>query len=279
MTGYSGLCEGVADPRETRERNVQNIIERIAKAAGSVVDVATATPAEIDTAIAELYGIRLQLGDHRVVVMGDLRRALGQRGRRMTGGWTSWEVSAPDTVAQARQVAAGEVEEPTFQARRAVGPLLVTLDGVDDALVRVVEARVPLDARYEAGPWTRYFWVQGNGGHGHRSEDCSTCNKGRNETRFGWHPELSGKTDADAIAVFKDRLCSVCFPDAPVAHKDALKPGQCKGSRQAPVDGTMRRFGPSRTGYGRCPVCPDGTDLRVLTAGGVLKAHAAPKSK
>ena len=61
--------------------------------------------------------------------------------------------------------------------------------------------------------WSRFFLVTNKGGHIHRSLICSTC---RPTTRFGWLPELSGLSEADAVDEYGSILCSVCFPDAPV---------------------------------------------------------------
>tara|TARA_Y100000310_G_scaffold310554_1_gene355928 strand:- start:109 stop:789 length:681 start_codon:yes stop_codon:yes gene_type:complete len=77
------------------------------------------------------------------------------------------------------------------------------------------------NAENEYDGWSRFFAVAG--GHIHSSMNCSTCNRvtsqsGQTFTAFAWLPTLSGLTTADAIAAHGHTLCSVCFPNAPVAH-------------------------------------------------------------
>lgn len=83
------------------------------------------------------------------------------------------------------------------------------------AKAAVVAAKAAYEAAEEeyAG-WSRFFLVPA--GHIHSSMDCSSCNRGRNATMFSWLPELSGLTEADAVAAHGAHLCTVCFPSAPV---------------------------------------------------------------
>jgi hypothetical protein len=71
-----------------------------------------------------------------------------------------------------------------------------------------------LDAYYTG--WSRFFLVTSSAGHVHSSTGCHTC---RYSTTYGWMPELSGKTEAEAVAKLGPALCSMCFPTAPVAHQ------------------------------------------------------------
>lgn len=61
--------------------------------------------------------------------------------------------------------------------------------------------------------WSRFFVVTSSAGHIHSSMHCSTCYF---TTTYGWLPELSGKTEAEAVEAHGPALCSVCFPSAPV---------------------------------------------------------------
>jgi hypothetical protein len=71
----------------------------------------------------------------------------------------------------------------------------------------------PLHALYSEHRWSRFFLVLNTNGHIHRDTSCSTCFI---TTDFGWLPELSGLTEADAVEQQGEILCSVCFPSAPV---------------------------------------------------------------
>lgn len=72
-------------------------------------------------------------------------------------------------------------------------------------------------AKYEG--WSRFFIVNNAGGHIHWTMSCSTCYP---TTDFGWLPNLSGLTEADAVEEWGGILCSVCFPSAPVEHTNGV---------------------------------------------------------
>ena len=98
----------------------------------------------------------------------------------------------------------------------SVGHARTALQGMKDmdAELAGVEARMePLEVVYAENGWNRYFLVTSSQGHVHRSMSCSTCNP---RTTYGWLPELSGKTEAQAVQAHGPALCSVCFPSAPV---------------------------------------------------------------
>lgn len=132
-----------------------------------------------------------------------------------------------------------------------------------------------LNALFAAERWSRFFIVPG--GHIHSSMDCSTCNKMGQLTQFNWLPELSGKTEEDAVAAHGALLCTVCYPSAPVHWTNALeeaakarKAAQCVGS------GTfLNRDLPHRTGYysGNWGTCPECSDRVTVTSTGKLRAH------
>lgn len=89
---------------------------------------------------------------------------------------------------------------------------LAKLDEATAELARIHADMAPLEAVYEANGWSRFFLVTSSPGHIHSSMSCSTC---RLTTTYGWLPELSGKTEAEAVAAHGPALCSVCFPSAP----------------------------------------------------------------
>jgi hypothetical protein len=70
-----------------------------------------------------------------------------------------------------------------------------------------------LEVESEYTGWSRFFLVTNNGGHIHRSMNCSTCYP---STGYAWLPELSGLSEADAVAEYGSILCSICYPSAPV---------------------------------------------------------------
>lgn len=76
---------------------------------------------------------------------------------------------------------------------------------LSDAAVAVVRAQD------DYAGWSRFFLVPD--GHIHSSMGCSTCFP---TTQFMWLYELSGLTEAQAVAEYGEILCSVCYPSAPV---------------------------------------------------------------
>jgi len=68
-------------------------------------------------------------------------------------------------------------------------------------------------AEAEYGGWSRFWIVTNTNGHIHSSMNCSTC---RWDTSFAWLTELSGLTEAEAVAEYGEILCSICYPSAPV---------------------------------------------------------------
>lgn len=64
------------------------------------------------------------------------------------------------------------------------------------------------------GGWPRAFLV--SNGHLHRSMNCSTCNRDGSSTRFNWMPEYSGQDEEQIVEAAGSRVCTVCYPSAPV---------------------------------------------------------------
>ncbi len=94
--------------------------------------------------------------------------------------------------------------------------------------------------------WTRFFLVQ----HIHNSMHCSSF---RWNTRIQWLPDVSGLTEAEAVAEHGATLCTICFPTAPVALTQAkADPTVCAGSGKA-IDDTKL------TGRERAYCSPSGT--------------------
>lgn len=111
-------------------------------------------------------------------------------------------------------------------------------------------AAVALD-RATYGGWTRFYRVQ----HIHSSQRCSSF---RPTTRIGWLPDVSGLTEAEAVAAHGAILCTICFPTAPVAWTRGLDadPSTCPGSGKFYDDKNLTgreraHFSPT----GRCGTC------------------------
>ncbi|MFZ4434361.1 MAG: hypothetical protein ACOYOQ_14305 [Microthrixaceae bacterium] len=91
--------------------------------------------------------------------------------------------------------------------------LLATLAELEEQAAPFRAEANELDELWRAERWSRFYLVTNSNGHIHSSTRCSTC---RIDTQFGWLPELSGLTEADAVEAHGAILCTVCFPSAPV---------------------------------------------------------------
>lgn len=85
---------------------------------------------------------------------------------------------------------------------------------------KVYEEIAPLEAEYEARPWSRYYHVNNSNGHIHRNISCSTCFP---DTQYLWRTDLSGLTEEEVVEMLAHNACSVCMPIAPAVQKEARK--------------------------------------------------------
>jgi hypothetical protein len=182
---------------------------------------------------------------------------------RVASAWSDYNAVAikRDTVARdlspkySRYISEGRRVE--LEAR------LETLTNEANALAKVA---IGVDAEYEG--WNRFFLVQ----HIHSSQHCSSF---RPTTRIGWLPNLSGLTEAEAVAEHGAILCTICFPSAPTEWtmgKEAPA-DQCEGSGTSAYNNLPRRLNPY--GYGNWVTCP--TCAKTIGVRG--SAQRIPKHK
>ncbi|UQT01775.1 hypothetical protein SEA_POKERUS_37 [Mycobacterium phage Pokerus] len=180
-----------------------------------------------------------------------------------------WKMTHETALAEAQKRAADESivrfnREGIERAVAAYGP---AIDAYRAANAAIDEHEA---ANYKG--WQRFFLVPD--GHIHASRACGSL---RITTKIGWLPELSGETEAEAVAAHGAMLCTRCFPTAPVEYtrgKDAPA-DQCPGSGKRYVEGTKtdpRR----RTVYGECQHCHV---PQIVTMYGVARKHKLPKVK
>jgi len=167
-----------------------------------------------DLALAENWGevarLRNSLGSIRV----RLHHLLGIRSQKVGRSY--------DYPHSLRTVAAMvEAKLPTMSQWEApkAREVLDNIVTINDAIEAKYAEAAPLEREYDAKQWSRFFLVQNNNGHIHSSMSCSTCYF---DTQFGWLPELSGLTEADAVEAHGAILCSVCFPSAPVEWTNGI---------------------------------------------------------
>ena len=122
------------------------------------------------------------------------------------------------------------------------------------------------------GGWSRFFLCLNADGHIHAGRpNGRQCKTVYPSTPLGWLPDLSGLTEADAVAAHGTVLCSVCFPTAPVEWTvgKAKPDDECPGSRTYadPKTYNPRRVSPMAP-------CPKGCGRKVtVTPNGYLRTH------
>jgi hypothetical protein len=219
----------------------------------------TTDPIAVDTALEKLYIEAQTLSRDLAVVMISVHRTLGETENRARGA-RRWPTRDDAAIEKVRTMT-------TDHYGRPIGKLINRLDTILAALAANAAAASPLEALYNAKPWTRFMVAQ----HIHKGMGCSTCNKRGIPTRFDWLPQMSGMDEAAALALLGSQghtLCTVCFPGAPVLPP-ALDPKYCAGSGEAPTS-INRRY---RTPFGPCPTC--GENVNVTTYG-VTRKHRKP---
>lgn len=182
------------------------------------MNLTTATPAEIDAELAEIYG-------------------------RIYTAQAAW-LGAKKRLADMTR--ANDVNVSRFAYRYTDADFAKAQERIEttEAALDAVRAETaPYDAEYDRrGGWTRAFLVTTTGvGHVHSSTRCSTCFP---TTEFGWLTELSGKTEAEIVAAAGADACTVCYPSAPVDTagprsvytKAEKKTAEEKAARQAELD-------------------------------------------
>ncbi|HET9144043.1 hypothetical protein [Actinophytocola sp.] len=156
-------------------------------------DISAATPAEIDYHLAHLEAESYQL-DHGLV---SLRRELGH----------------------AEEIAQGY--GPRYGARKP-RPVAEIAELIQNAEFRLTEIRhhfVTLNAEYaRRGGWPRYYLVED--GHLHYDVSGSRCSRIPSTTHY-WMTDFSGEDSAKVIELAGERVCTTCFPDAPVKPRPA----------------------------------------------------------
>jgi predicted secreted protein len=234
------------------------------------MDLNTATPVEIDTELARLWGEINGRLERIQRSMGDLHRIAGDKGRWVNASRKAYELSDAQAEAKVREFIATGDEYSTRSARS----IIEMIDEARDFNAQDESAVQVLEAEYEnRGRWSRFFLVTSSNGHIHSSMHCSTCGI---RTKFAWLPGASGQTEAEAIAE-RDKLdsaallCTVCFPNAPVKWTE--KPADaavCPGSGTWDYPAETARKGYAAGNYGICRHCSQPITISKL---GKMRKH------
>lgn len=241
-------------------------------------DPTTATPAEIDTELADLHHRRAQAHDTLTAIAaqnhqaaGDQRIPYGRRG-------TVWTMTDDDAEAAVRHIATETTRSP--RETTTAQQLVTRMDQANDTIAALTAQITPLNTEHQTrGGWARFFLVDQTNGHIHSSTRCSTCNHRGRPTRFTWLPSLSGKTEAEAVAEHGAKLCSTCFPQAPnewtnhwELEEQRKAAASCSGSGTMEWIENTTRFGYVSGNGGKCSHCGG---YAAATASRKIRKHKA----
>lgn len=198
------------------------------------MNVTTATPAQIDAEIARINGEIAKLE-------GTIERAEKRVARVRSN-------LHPDT---------GELSELGRQIDIAAGQI----NGLEAELV-------PFQTEFQVrGGWTRYYLVEG--GHLHYDVSGWRCSRIPTTSHY-WLTELSGQAVDEVIELAGERVCTVCFPDAPVAVQN--RPSQLLTKTEAEkAEAARERAAKSAqaaaTKVAKAITAPDGSPLVYVSWG------------
>ena len=201
-------------------------------------DLSDQTPVDIDTKLAKLYTERARTAasvDNAVTgVLAVVQPYHWGRKKAMTNKEALDEAN--------RQI------EDTATASHVVSILNGYLAHVHSGNEKVdmVDADIDsLDTEFKRrGGWTRAFLVNNVNGHVHRSMNCSTC---YDTTQYVWMTDYSGGTEEAVVEDGGDRICTVCYPSAPVESLNrptkmfSEEEKQAKGDRAERAAAKMER--------------------------------------
>lgn len=232
-------------------------------------DLTTMTPRAFDEALAVIHTAHSKNLSRLAYAQDIAHRAAGDR---KTGYGRDAYWSMTNTEMEEKLTDRANADGPrSYAARNALRDLQA-----DQELVKGTQDQIgAFDAVFrQRGGWSRFFLVSSNNGHIHSSMHCSTC---RPTTQFGWLPEVSGKTEEEAVAAHGAMLCTVCFPSAPLdwtnhwdREEERKRAESCDGSGTYDwVPGTTR-FGYAAGNGGKCSVCQG---YAAATAGGKIRKH------
>jgi hypothetical protein len=247
------------------------------------MDLRTATPAQIDTAIADLEVKAWKQGGRIASALKSLHYAVGDR----QAGRTGWNMTDDQVTHKAQNLL--EDERPGFIKFHGS-----TNESVSENLATIVEAQAEqtrlygeinvYEAEYKRRPWSRFHQLRStDGARIHGTRFCSSLHRS-DIGDLGWHPELSGKSEQEAVEALGPVMCSKCFKSAPVEWRRDPKDlkanlNACPGAEKSPVEGT-RRFQPTwNGGYDEAECTGCGEMKRLRSTDWKIGKHDKPKSK
>lgn len=136
----------------------------------------------------------------------------------------------------------------------------------------------PLNAEFtRRGTWRRYYLVED--GHLHYDVSGSRCSRIHSTTHY-WMTEFSGQAPAEVIALAGERVCTTCFPEAPVAPRPAAARfmTRTEAERAAHAEEKARKAAAKKAAQ---ITNPDGSELRTADGvhGDLIKTETAAQRR
>jgi hypothetical protein len=215
------------------------------------MDITTASPAEIDTELHRLDAKRIRLG----MRLTSLRRDLGE----------------------AENIEAGYGRRSTRKVA-SVDNILSTIAEIEYLMGDCNRLARPLREEFiRRGGWTRWYLVPD--GHLHYDISGDRCSRIPTTDHY-WMTEYSGRSAAEMIELAGDRVCTTCFPDAPVAPRPAaarfMTPSEAE--RTAYREAQTRKRAAAKAAQ---ILTPDGAELRAANGvhGDLIKTEVAARRR
>jgi hypothetical protein len=231
------------------------------------MDLATATPVEIDTVWEDLDGKYFVLMGRLAGAMDTVHRTAGDR-KVFRGNRSVWPKSGDEVLAKVQEIAESD----------AIGYIVADakkiLDRVESIRADIAANNAEMDKlqeEFNRRPWNRAFLAITKGqGHVHSSQWCGTCNNGERRTQFDWQIQYSDKTMAEIVADAGYRACTVCYPAAPVGNEKTLPTKMfSKDELAAKKSREERAAAKAKRDADRLAkaITPDGSELRIEADG------------
>lgn len=219
------------------------------------MDTTPMTPIEIDTELADIFERQYELNATISRTMDSLHRMVGDTHAR-----NGWDLSSQETRRQAQEIVDGSRAVARGYGRNDADRALASLLFTGKELVALEAKAAPLHGEYERRPWSRFFLAKSQDGHVHSSMGCSTCNREGKSTEFAWQPQMSGKTEAEAVAEYGMSMCTMCFPTAPADPAFKLEPRAKREARETREAAKAERDAAKAA---KAITNPDGTPLKL----------------
>jgi hypothetical protein len=233
-------------------------------------------PKVVDRQLAEIWRNEQQIERQLVPTMESFHRAIGDSRKYQNVRNSPWTLSDEQAETKAREMVAAGTISMTY--RQSTEHSLGKLDELRVSLAQLRKTAKPLEAQFAKHRWSRFFMVEG--GHIHSSMSCHSCTW---TTRFGWLPELSGETEAQAVVAHGALLCTFCYPSAPVEwtngrelEAQAKKASNCPGSKTMDYPRETARLGYYSGNYGICSHCGERV---TVTPTRMLRTHKKGSAK